>query len=297
MNNSNKISAVVVTYNRIELLIECIEALKRQTVNNFDILVIDNASTDGTKERLNEYVSKGEICYINTGENLGGAGGFNMGIKEAYKQGYDLFWLMDDDTIPSPTALEELLIQAEKLHYEFGYLASKALWIDGSICDMNRPTFVQEQGEASIKSAECAEIKRATFVSFLVTRKTIEHIGLPIKEFFIWADDTNFCYRINDYAKGYYVEKSVVIHKMKSNQGVNIITEDGNRLERYSLAYRNRYYNARMQKELFRYYCHVMKKIVQIMLYSKDNKSKRVYYMLKGVIQGRIFKPTIEYCS
>lgn len=294
--NNNKIAAVVVTYNRIELLIECIEALKGQTVHNFDILVIDNASTDGTKERLREYISNGDIIYYNTGDNIGGAGGFNYGIKTAYKLDYDLFWLMDDDTIPSPTALEKLLNAAEELNNEYGYLVSKALWTDGTLCQMNRPSFAENDNLMPEGETKPVEIKRATFVSFLTTREIIKVTGLPIKEFFLWADDTNFCFRINYYAKGYFVPDSVVVHKMIKNNGVNIVSEDGERLERYCLAYRNRYYNARMQKELLRYYAHIMKKVVQIMLFSKDNKSKRVYYMLKGLVEGWGFKPSIEYC-
>ena len=74
------VAAVVVTYNRKELLKEAIDALLMQSVAEADVLVVDNASTDGTKDYIADYIDQGQIIYINTGENLGGAGGFNFGI-------------------------------------------------------------------------------------------------------------------------------------------------------------------------------------------------------------------------
>ena len=132
-NETGKIAAVVVTYNRYSLLTECINALKCQTYSLFDILIIDNASTDGTGEKLKEFVDQGSIQYFNTGSNIGGAGGFNYGIRTAYELGYDYFWLMDDDTIPSETALEQLLKAKKILCDDFGFLCSNVLWTDGSV--------------------------------------------------------------------------------------------------------------------------------------------------------------------
>ena len=98
--------AIVVTYNRRDLLIECVNALLNQT-EQVDIMVIDNASTDGTEGALQGYRDQKHVQYINTGKNLGGAGGFNFGIRKAYEQGYKYFWIMDDDTIPAENALQE----------------------------------------------------------------------------------------------------------------------------------------------------------------------------------------------
>ena len=78
-----KIAAVVVTFNRKEYLVKNIEALLAQVNAPMDILIIDNASTDGTEETIRHYMDAGQILYENTGENLGGAGGFNFGIRRA----------------------------------------------------------------------------------------------------------------------------------------------------------------------------------------------------------------------
>ena len=119
----NKIAAIVVTYNRLNMLKENIDSLKKQTEQNFDILLIDNNSTDGTKKYIKE-LNDEKIIYINTGKNIGGAGGFYTGVKEAIKRGYEYAWLMDDDTIPYEDALEELSNKAIFLKNNFSFLCS-----------------------------------------------------------------------------------------------------------------------------------------------------------------------------
>ena len=84
----NVVAAIVVTYNRCELLRECIKHLKKSEYPT-DILIVDNASTDGTAQMVSEYVNNTDVFYANTGANIGGAGGFNYGIKRAYEMGYE----------------------------------------------------------------------------------------------------------------------------------------------------------------------------------------------------------------
>ena len=105
-----RVAGVIVTYNRKKLLLESIEAMLHQTKSDcLDIIVVDNNSSDGTVVALDKYIRSNEIIYRNTGANLGGAGGFQYGIRYAVESGYDYIWLMDDDCIPSENALEELL--------------------------------------------------------------------------------------------------------------------------------------------------------------------------------------------
>ncbi len=85
----NKVAAVVVTYNRKQLLKENISCLMSQTLREkMDIVIIDNHSSDGTKEVLNDFIKSQEILYRDTGRNLGGAGGFSFGARFAAECGY-----------------------------------------------------------------------------------------------------------------------------------------------------------------------------------------------------------------
>ena len=104
--------AIVVTHNRRELLCESLAALDRQSRPLDRTLVVDNASSDGTPEMLRAECSKLDLLALPTNE--GGAGGFHEGMKRAYLAGAQWLWLMDDDTIPRPDALAELLAGAER---------------------------------------------------------------------------------------------------------------------------------------------------------------------------------------
>ena len=137
----NKTAALIVTYNRKDLLKECIKALTRSETS-CDIIVIDNASTDGTRDALQGFVDHGVITYHNTGANLGGAGGFNFALKTALKQDYDYFWIMDDDCIVQPDSLTQL-IRIAKAHPDFGFLSSRVLWTDGTRCRMNEQKLLE----------------------------------------------------------------------------------------------------------------------------------------------------------
>ena len=130
----NPTAAVVVTHNRIDLLRQCVAQLENQ-ICACDILIVDNASTDGTAQWLE---SQPDLHCRNTGANLGGAGGFNLGMRWAVEAGYDYVWVMDDDCLPQPDALEKLLEADRILEGNYGWLSSVALWTDGSECIMNR---------------------------------------------------------------------------------------------------------------------------------------------------------------
>src|ERR687886_555758 len=101
------IAAVVVTYNRKALLLECLAALARQTHPLERILVVDNASTDGTPAAL---AGCGiDVDLLRLRRNGGGAEGFHYGVREALAGDPDWIWLMDDDCEPADDALERLL--------------------------------------------------------------------------------------------------------------------------------------------------------------------------------------------
>ena len=80
MLDARNVTAIVVTYNRLPLLKQCLAALRAQTVQGFTVLLVDNASTDGTADYIKTLAMPGLVCR-NPGENLGGAGGFAVVIR------------------------------------------------------------------------------------------------------------------------------------------------------------------------------------------------------------------------
>ena len=120
-----KVLAIVVTYNRLDMLKGCLSCLMEQTYP-CDILIVDNASTDDTGDWCRALLSSGKvsdhpaaalhrIIYENTGANIGGAGGFNYGMKKCVELGYDYAWVMDDDSFAEPDCLEKLAQAADKV--------------------------------------------------------------------------------------------------------------------------------------------------------------------------------------
>lgn len=194
-----KVAAVVVTYNRKELLRECLEALLNQTSPLDEIIVINNASTDGTAQLLVEQFP--QLAGVTLPENRGGAGGFHEGIRLAYEKGHDWIWVMDDDAIPEDGALKKL-IESEALRDTTVYaLASVVLDKARVICTGHRRLFDRRRGiehHADIKSYshEAFDVDTASFVGMFIGRHAVGSVGLPEKDLFIYYDDTEYCLRI-----------------------------------------------------------------------------------------------------
>lgn len=271
-----KICCVIVTYNRKQLLIESIKSVLNQTYEVEDILVIDNNSTDGTGEFLIENNLMNKISYHKLESNIGGAGGFNEGIKESLKKQYDWVWIMDDDSVPTNTALENLIISLDELKNEkISFLCSKVIGPDSE--EMNIPLVSERIGENGYPlwmkylDKGIIEVKAATFVSVLINFEAIKRVGLPWKQFFIWGDDIEYTLRLTRYfGVGYSIGKSIVIHKRIGAKNLSILQESNiNRIKMYNYKYRN-----------------------DIFLYSYNTKNKAIILTVKQFIEA--FKVLIK---
>lgn len=295
----NSVVAVVVTYNRKELLVECLSAILAQTYKVEKIILIDNASTDGTKEYLDEngLLSNPIIQYKLMNKNLGGSGGFYEGIKYCRSEKCDWVWVMDDDTIPTKTCLEEL-INANKLVYDkknnekISFLASAIYGPENEF--MNLPNIdvrPSENGYAywyEMLEYGMVNICDATFVSILVNIEAINKCGLPCKEYFIWGDDSEYTRRLTTfYGKAYLVGKSIAIHKRFNARSLNIYEEkDVKRKKMYRYLYRNNTINMR--------YYHTGKQTISLVksilrcIKNIFNKDKRTcsWIQLVGTLEG-----------
>ncbi|MCD8218208.1 MAG: glycosyltransferase family 2 protein [Clostridiales bacterium] len=292
-----KTAAIIVTYNRKELLAENIEHLLGQSLRSqMDIIVIDNASTDGTRESLQPHLQANEIIYLNTGANLGGAGGFQYGMRYAAEHHYDFLWVMDDDSMPSPNALEELLKWDQKLSGNYGFLSSKINWTDGSICNMNIQK-VSISKKVTDFTSDCVPIVTGTFVSTFFPVERIFEFGLPIKEFFLWCDDLEYTRRISRKYPCYLINTSTVTHKSAGNIGSNIAADEYERLNRYCYAYRNEIYFFRREgiRGWSYCFCRLLLHLTRVILKAKDHRAERLKIILTSTWKGFFFHPEIEY--
>lgn len=289
------ISVVIVTFNKLALLKECLNSVLNQTVLPDSIIVVDNHSSDGTKEYLSELQQQNQrIRPLFLEENIGGAGGFNRGVKEAMALQSDYIWIMDDDTIPDSNALEALIHARDDIGADkFSFLASNVRWIDGNPCLMNIPRVLQEWNSLS----GYVEVEFSSFVSMFINANCVKQIGYPITDFFIWGDDVEYAYRLRSILPGYYVDTSVVVHKMAQNKRTDILNDQESRLPRYFYAYRNGCYQARKNGKkdfvkfiLFKY----IWESVKVMATPNDCKWRKLKMINKGVFTGLFFNPVIE---
>ena len=235
------VSAVVVTYNRLPMLKEVIAALQASETPVDNIIVVDNKSNADTQEYLTSLGD--QIRYVRLEENIGGAGGFNKGIRYFMEETVDDYvWLMDDDTVPTPTALTELVGSAAKVDNKFGFLSSDVRWTDNSRAKMNLPFPIDRFKKIPLDATEMEQLRNATFVSVMFSREVVDKIGLPVKEFFIWGDDIEYTERAARVYPGYMVPTSRVIHKMAQNVESNVSLDSIDRVPRYFYAFRNRMY-------------------------------------------------------
>lgn len=293
--SKDSVAAVVVTFNRLELLKQCVDSLRAQTVH-CDILIVDNASTDGTGQWA---ASQPDLAYRNTGSNLGGAGGFNLGMRWAVEAGCEYVWVMDDDTLPKPDALEKLLEADRILKGDYGWLSSVALWTDGSECKMNRQKLKKSYYDYSpLLKYGLVQAEQATFVSLFLRRETILRVGLPIKEFFIWGDDIEFTRRIavREGTPCFLAGGSQVVHATKNNKGSNIALDDPERIGRYFYAFRNEAYLYRQEGIKGRLFCFAKRgrDFLRIMRYGKP-KLRRLGVLARGIWAGAFFQPHIDH--
>jgi GT2 family glycosyltransferase len=213
--------AVVVTWNRRDLLGEALAALRSQSHPLAALVVVDNASTDGTHDVL---AAESGLDVVSLEQNTGGAGGFAVGIERALAHGPDLVWLLDDDTIPTSDAARGLVRtwqeydDPERPGQRPAVLASKVVWTDGRDHPMNTPRRKPGASRGEIASAEAVgalPVRSASFVSIMCDAVVIRDRGLPLADYFLWNDDFEYSTRLIRDRVGLYCPDSVVVHKTK----------------------------------------------------------------------------------
>ena len=294
-----KVLAVIVAYHRKVLLKESIEHLLSQTSHNvLDILIVDNSKTSEVGDYISEHIENHDIIYIWTKSSLSSAGGFQFGMKYAVEHGYELLWVMDDDCISMNNTLEEFLKWDKKLDGNYGYLSSKAVWIDGNI---SRTTVQKTSLFHNVKnfSDNPIQVIFAGFVSMFIPTKIIRDVGLSIKEFYIWSDDWEYARRISRKYPCYLITSSVVTHKSTTNVGGNIAIDSEDRIYRYNYLYRNDVYLYRREgiKGFIYEVLRLTEHTLRVVFRAKDNKIKRLACIFKGTWAGLKFNPHIEYCD
>lgn len=295
------VCAVVLTYNRKDMLERCLAALAVQTRRCDRILVVDNASTDGTPAMLAKHW--GDIVEVySLRNNVGAAGGFNIAMRLAYGLGADFIWTMDDDVVAEPDALEELL----KAHDALGkariappYLVSLARSTTGQLTEMpdldRRRNVLGFPAWAEFLEYGLVPTLGATLVSILLPRETLRVHGVPIAAMFIFGEDREYTVRMTRKTPGFLVGASRVLHARKLEGVLSTLNETNpTRLAYHYHLHRNTTSTVLAYEGAARIWLHFWRQTVMMLKLLCSGRPRRAWIVASGTIAGLFFRPRPE---
>lgn len=243
--NHFKVSAIVVTYNRIDLLRTVLDSLQNQTYSIEKVYVIDNASTDGTDQIIQSNYPN--ISYMRLDKNYGGSYGFYIGVKESLNDVSELVWILDDDAVPKQDALELLIKSAPISFADCVALSNTVIDYESNIISMHRRNINLKTLKGDAIPDVCYrepffKVGLVTFVGLLVFKSAVKKVGLPRDDYFFQFDDSEYSLRLGRIGNIYNISNSVIIHPndkkshaQKDNLTVKEYYNQRNRIHTYML--------------------------------------------------------------
>lgn len=218
---------ILLNWNGWQDTVKCIDSLKSLTYPNYEIVVLDNSSTDDSVARIRE--AHPDVTLIETGANLGFAGGNNVGIRYALDKGADYVWLLNNDTMPKANALTSMVNVIES-DPDIGAVGSV-------LYHMHDPSQVQVWGGLRVsfltgtvrpfrKPVHFEQIHYLSGASILLRRETLEEVRLDESYFMYW-EDVDFGFRLRQAGwKLAVAEQSHILHKESSSLGKHSVQKD-----------------------------------------------------------------------
>jgi len=226
--DSPKVSIVVLNWNRKADTLECLKSLKTIKYDNFEVVVVDNGSTDDSVQAIQQ--SFPDVSLIETGENLGYAGGNNAGLRHALNAGAKWVLVLNNDTVVDPMILRRF-IQAGELIPDAGVLGAKVyfysepkrIWHAGATC-LDGLAHFRSLGYGCLDNGQdFSSIREVDYVygcAFFIATETIKIVGLFDEKFFLTHEDVDWCLRAKRLGlKCIFVPEAHVWHKCSVSFG------------------------------------------------------------------------------
>jgi len=225
-----KVTAIILNWNGKADTVECLDSFEHVDYPNYEVLLVDNASTDGSVELFKERYPG--IKIIENPINLGYAEGNNVGIRRAIDDRSDYIMILNNDTVVDPDFITELVAVAEEVP-DVGFVGPKNYYYEhggrkdiinfaGGIFSIYRGT-TYNIGINEIDRGQYNEIKESNYIPgscVMVKRELIEKIGLINPEYFTYWEDTDWCVRVAKAGyRSVYVPKAKIWHKIGVQKG------------------------------------------------------------------------------
>jgi rhamnopyranosyl-N-acetylglucosaminyl-diphospho-decaprenol beta-1,3/1,4-galactofuranosyltransferase len=295
----DNVAAVIVTSNRLSLLKETVRAVKSQTFPIGKLIVVNNGSTDGTRDWLNRQQHLVVIHQSNTG----GSGGFYTGIKAAIDLMADWVWVMDDDTICRKNTLEKLIEKLLLVNEKIGFIGSKCVWSDENPHLMNIPA-IKPSFDGRLPFNRYDELnllltETCSFVSLLINADAVRAVGLPYKEFFIWGDDQEYTRRISRAGfLGFYCADSLALHKTPGNYFPDFYTDNVQNLWKHKYGFRNEFFMIKKERGFLYFIFWLVAKVgytsFKLLKKRTSNRPRFIFVLLNSAWNSIFFNPKIN---
>lgn len=223
-------TVVIVTFNRLECLKKALFSVEEQTHKPKNIIVVNNASTDGTYEFLENWrKEQKDFCktIIHQSENTGGSGGFYTGLQAACDIDNEWIWLSDDDAYPDVNALyfaNKYLTENDTM--DISAICSKII-NNGEIDTWHRRRLKKRLLKIEWENVDASEyvntfeLDLLSYVGCIINKSKLEDVGLTNKDYFIWYDDSEHSLRLREAGKIVCVPSIMTIHNVPVNSTIN----------------------------------------------------------------------------
>lgn len=281
-----KLLVSILAYNRLDMLKESVKEIRKQISPPHRILVVNNASTDGTKEWL---ASQEDLIVINQ-ENTGSEGGFYTCLLTGYALGYDWVMTLDDDIIPENGCMDSIFSSQYFQNETTGFIACRVMNTEGKTYMTPGPCKHYWNYYDTIAQNNAVEVSSGTWAGLIVSRNAIEKAGLPISEFFLWDGDLEYTERISRTMPCFLLLNASIKHYQGNG------SSEGFRIK-YLYLSRNRFARIMISD------ASVLKKTIQV--------AKSTYWIFSKIISGKfpvnallwackglfLFKPKIRHIT
>jgi GT2 family glycosyltransferase len=282
---------VILNWNRKDDVLECLESVMKLEYPNYQVVVVDNASTDGSPEVIEKEFP--EVKVLVNDANLGFAAGNNVGLQYALRRGDEYALLLNNDTVIAPNLLRELVTVGEsdeqtgivspKIYYYEGgnklwYAGAKKGWLRG----IGATIGLDEEDKGQYNAAQ--RVDYAFGCGMLIKREVLKKVGLLDPRFFMYHEDCDFCLRAARAGfKTVYVPQARMWHKVSASTKTTPFIQDYHRARSRVIFFMKHLRGFRLLIVLLWELPHLLRIILSRI---QQGKLKNAYACVKGYING-----------